>query len=86
MSKYQLTITLSNLYKYLQEVFYAFHKEFDKVDKYSKLYLIGKVKPTDEIEDKFEREKILKEDEIRKDFVKVKQTAVKMVGFVWVNF
>lgn len=60
------------------EVFYAFHKEFEKVDKYSKLYLIGKVKPTDEIEDKIEREKILKEDEIRKDFVNVKQAAVKM--------
>ena len=73
------------MFKYPQEVFYAFHKEFEKVDKYSKLYLIGKVKPTDEIEDKIEREKILKEDEIRKDFVNVKQAAVKMVGYIWIN-
>lgn len=60
------------------EVFNAFHKEFDKVDKYAKLYLIGKVQPNSQIEDKTERERMEKEDEIRKDFLEVKQTAVKM--------
>ena len=54
----------------LKEVFYAFHKELDRVHKQSKLYHIGKLK-TDFVSSS-------KEAEIKKDFYELKQLAIKM--------
>jgi cytochrome b involved in lipid metabolism len=72
------------------EVFNAFHKEFDKVSKYSKLYLIGQIdanesKLVDDADDikqrDLELEKIKKEMEIRKDFEEIRRAAINMVRF-----
>lgn len=62
------------------EVFNAFHKEFEKVNKYSKLYLVGKVRPDSQVAEAgpTEQEKFLKEAAIRRDFAEVKATAEKM--------
>lgn len=72
------------------EVFNAFHKEFDKVSKYSKLYLIGQIDANesymvdDAIDIKqrdLELQKIKKEMEIRKDFEEIRRAAINMVCF-----
>lgn len=62
------------------EVFNAFHKEFDKVDKYAKLYHIGKVESSNQIENKAERDRVQRDIEIRKDFLQVRETAIRMVS------
>lgn len=53
------------------EVFNAFHKEFDRVNKQSKIYKIGRVAP-----DQLSRH--TKEAEIKRDFEELKQKAIKM--------
>jgi cytochrome b involved in lipid metabolism len=72
------------------EVFNAFHKEFEKVNKYSKMYLIGQIDANDskladdtvDIKQRdLEMEKIRKEMEIRKDFDEIRQAAINMVRF-----
>jgi hypothetical protein len=72
-------------------VFNAFHKEFDKVDKYKKLYLIGQIHPNETLRARLDGktpasaasstsdEKALKEIAIRQDFDEVRQAAVDMV-------
>ena len=66
-------------------MFNAFHKEFEKVEKYSKLYYIGKLKPSDyqttgsiSVNQKVEIEKLKKQLEIRDDFDELRRMAFKM--------
>ena len=68
-----------------QEVFNAFHKEFEKVNKYAKLYHIGRIDPNDtllniEVSNTDDRSKIMKEIEIRKDFENIKKVATELVS------
>lgn len=51
------------------------------MNKYSKLYLVGKVRPDSQAAEAgpTEQEKLLKEAAIRRDFAEVKATAEKMV-------
>jgi cytochrome b involved in lipid metabolism len=56
------------------EVTNAFHKEFDRVEKWSKMYLIGR------IDDSPVDEKAKRRELIRTDFENVRQKAFKMVG------
>lgn len=62
-----------------KEVFNAFHKEFDKVNRYSKLYHIGRIDPNDvnEYEPKNEQQNN-RQAEIRKDFENVRKLAREM--------
>ena len=61
------------------EVFNAFHKEFDKVNKYSKLYLIGKVYPNETsslmVADSQANINFQKEKELRNDFKELRKIA-----------
>lgn len=64
------------------EVFNAFHKEFDRVNRYSKLYHIGKIEPQEAIKlsdiSLNERKETLdfkKEIELREDFEKLRLVA-----------
>nr|ATI22170.1 delta-5 desaturase 1 [Brachionus koreanus]QBO56256.1 fatty acid desaturase 5/6-5 [Brachionus koreanus] len=61
------------------EVFNAFHKDFDRVAKYSKTYQIGLIDPSGSLNDRSdqEKEKAQKELEIREDFRKIQQIALE---------
>lgn len=75
------------------EAFGAFHKEFERISKYSKLYHIGRIDPNDSMtnikkssntsindsgDSKSELEKIIKESEMKKEFQNIKKIAHEM--------
>ena len=77
-----------------KEAFGAFHKEFERISKYSKLYHIGRIDPNDSMtnikkssntsindsgDSKSELEKIIKESEMKKEFQNIKKIAHEMV-------
>ena len=68
-----------------KEVFSAFHKEFEKVEKYSKLYHIGKLADenysnlvTVSLKQKIDMEKLKKQSEIRNDFKELRKLVFEM--------
>ena len=64
-------------------MFNAFHKDFIRVNKYSKIYQIGKINPNENLNlaiDLNEKQKVLKENEIKKDFKEIKKLAEDMVN------
>lgn len=70
-------------------MFNAFHKDFDRVRKYAKLYQIGLIDSNDESSSgrsEEERLKIQKELEIKEDFKKIHKIAEEKVIKFLLNF
>ena len=72
------------IYILLKEVFNAFHKEMDKVNKYAKLYHIGRLHPAETSNNQFTENgtelEFDKNNQIRQDFAKLRKLAFDMVG------
>ena len=68
----------------MKEVFNAFHKEMDKVNKYAKLYHIGRLHPAETSNNQFTENgtelEFAKNNQIRQDFAKLRKLAFDMVG------